>query len=117
MSRFVSERLDPRHVLDRFSCGAAALDRWLIEDALHAQSMRTAQTYIWHGGDQHVVAYFSLAAHLVVRSDLPKKVSRGSPASIPGVLLARLALGASLQGEGPRRGVAMGRPHQSTRRV
>ncbi|MDP3984199.1 MAG: GNAT family N-acetyltransferase, partial [Acidimicrobiia bacterium] len=62
--------------------------------------MRTAQTYVWHGGDHHVLAYFSLAAHLVVRVDLPKKVSRGSPASIPGVLLARLALDAGLHGKG-----------------
>jgi predicted N-acetyltransferase YhbS len=78
----------------------AALDRWLTDYSLHAQSMRTAQTYVWQGGDHQVVAYFSLAAHLVVRADLPKKVSRGSPASIPGVLLARLAVDASLHGEG-----------------
>jgi GNAT superfamily N-acetyltransferase len=62
--------------------------------------MRTAQTFIWHGGDGRVVAYFSLAAHLVVRADLPKKVSRGSPASIPGLLLARLALDGHLHGAG-----------------
>ena len=66
MSRLVSERLGLSHILERFSCGVAALDRWLTDYSLHAQSMRTAQTYVWQGGDHQVVAYFSLAAHLIV---------------------------------------------------
>jgi predicted N-acetyltransferase YhbS len=98
--RFVSERLDERHRLDRFTCGVDSLDRWLIEHARHAQSMRTAQTFVWHTGDDTAVAYFSLAAHLVVRDELPTKLGRGSPSSIPSVVLARLALDHSLHGGG-----------------
>jgi GNAT superfamily N-acetyltransferase len=59
-----------------------------------------ARTFVWHGGDKVVVAYFSLAAHLVVRADLPPRLGRGSPDAIPAVLLARLALDRSLQGQG-----------------
>lgn len=77
-----------------------SLDRWLIEHARHAQSMRTAQTFVWHTGDDTAVAYFSLAAHLVVRDELPAKLGRGSPSSIPSVVLARLALDQSLHGSG-----------------
>lgn len=77
-----------------------ALDHWLVDHAAHAQSMRTAQTFVWHRGDDRVVAYFSLAAHLVVRGELPTKLGRGSPASIPAVMLARLALDVGLHGEG-----------------
>lgn len=62
--------------------------------------MRTAQTFVWLDGEGQVVGYFSLAAHLVVRADLPKKVGRGSPASIPALLLARLALHGDLHGDG-----------------
>lgn len=100
MARYVSERLSPHHLLDEFRCGVEALDRWLIDHATHARSMRTAQTFVWRRGDHRVVAYFSLAAHLVVRGELPGKLGRGSPASIPAVMLARLALDAGLHGEG-----------------
>jgi len=107
VARFVSERLAIHHDLTRFHSGVDALDRWLMDHATHAQSMRTAQTFVWHEGDGPVVGYYSLAAHLVVRAELPQKVGRGSPASIPAVLLARLALNATLHGEGLRR-VAVG---------
>ena len=100
MARYVSERLGPHHHLDVFRCRVEALDRWLVDHAPHAQSMRSAQTFVWHTGDNRVVAYFSLAAHLVVRNELPKKLGRGSPTSIPAVMLARLALDVGLHGEG-----------------
>lgn len=100
MTRYVSERLAPHHQLDDFRCGVEALDRWLIDHATHAQAMRTAQTFVWQRGDDRVVGYFSLAAHLVVRGELPKKLGRGSPTSIPAVMLARLALDVGLHGEG-----------------
>jgi predicted N-acetyltransferase YhbS len=100
VSRFVSEKLLPTHGLDAFSSGVAALDAWLVRSGAHAQAMRTAQTFVWHAGDQVVVAYFSLAAHLVVRAELPQRVGRGSPDAIPSILLARLALDRSLHGQG-----------------
>lgn len=100
MGPFVSERLATHHDLTGFHSGVDALDRWLVNHATHAQSMRTAQTFVWHGGDDLVVGYFSLAAHLVIRADLPQKVGRGSPNSIPAILLARLALDVTLQGDG-----------------
>jgi GNAT superfamily N-acetyltransferase len=99
--RFTSERLEPSHDLGRFVSGAESLDGWLRDHAFHAQRMRTAQTFVWReGDDSRVVAYFSLAAHLIVRSELPRRVGRGSPDAIPAILLARLALDRSLQGEG-----------------
>lgn len=100
MNRFVSERLAEAHRTGSFASGVAALDAWLTQSAVHAQAMRTAQTFVWHAGDAVVVAYFSLAAHLVVRADLPRRIGRGSPAAIPAILLARLALDRSLHGSG-----------------
>lgn len=47
-----------------------------------------------------VVAYYSLAAHLLQREEVPSSVGRGGPRQIPAVLLARLALHESLQHEG-----------------
>jgi GNAT superfamily N-acetyltransferase len=97
---FVSESLGEQHLLEQFSSGNDALDVWLQRHARNAQSMRTARTFVWHAGDGLVVGYFSLAAHLVVRADLPPKVGRGAPEAIPAVLLARLALDRSLHGQG-----------------
>jgi len=65
--RYVSETLADHHKLDRFDSGNQALDTWLHDHARPAQAMRTAQSFVWHGGDQVIVAYFSLASHLVVR--------------------------------------------------
>jgi GNAT superfamily N-acetyltransferase len=47
-----------------------------------------------------VVAYYSIVAHRLVRDELPKGIGHGSPAEIPSVLLARLALSQHLQGQG-----------------
>jgi GNAT superfamily N-acetyltransferase len=62
--------------------------------------MRTAKTFVWHSGDGIVEAFFSLAAHLLVRETLPKKLAPGSPEAIPAILLACLALDQRLHGQG-----------------
>ena len=62
--------------------------------------MNTGRTFVWHSGDGVVVAYFTLAAHLVARESLTTRTGRGSPDVIPAILLARLALDGSLQGQG-----------------
>ena len=100
MARFVSDPLDARHVLDAFDSGQAVLDAWLKGRASQAAAMRTAKTFVWHAGDHEVVAYFSLAAHLIKRDVLPKKVGRGAPEAVPAILLARLALDRRLHGQG-----------------
>jgi predicted N-acetyltransferase YhbS len=97
---WVSEPLDADHEIEGFACGVDVLDLWLRRHARHAQAMRTARTFVWQRGDGVVVAYFSLAAHLVLRSELPRRVGQGSPDSIPAVLLARLALDRALRGQG-----------------
>jgi GNAT superfamily N-acetyltransferase len=99
-SELVSEPLSERHAVENFRCGYPSLDEWLSGSALHAQANRTARTFIWHRGDAAVVAYFSLSAAIVRRAELPKKVGRGAPETIPAVLLARLALHQSLHGTG-----------------
>jgi GNAT superfamily N-acetyltransferase len=94
---FVVEPLGDEHRLGEFRSGRPDLDRWLREHALSAGSRRTARTFVWHRGDGVVVAYYSLAAHLLQREEVPSSVGRGGPRQIPAVLLARLALHESLQ--------------------
>lgn len=97
---FFSERLNREHDLGRFSSGKEALDAWLKKHALHADRSGTGRTYVWIDEAGRVVAYFTLAPHLVRREELPAGVGRGSPDAIPSILLARLALDQSLQGQG-----------------
>jgi GNAT superfamily N-acetyltransferase len=55
---------------------------------------------VWHRGDEAVLAYYSLTAHLLQRAELPRSLGRGGPRQLPAVLLARLALDRSLHGQG-----------------
>jgi GNAT superfamily N-acetyltransferase len=97
--RYVSELFDG-HDTSAFRCGNDVLDEWLQRSAGHAAAMNTGRTFVWHTGGRAVVAYFTLAAHVVRRDRIPKRVGRGSPDEIPAVLLARLALEERLHGQG-----------------
>lgn len=97
-----SEALDPaRHDLSAFRSGEPSLDDWLREQAAGAQDRRVARTFVWvEGAGNLMVGYYSLTGHRIVRDDLPRSVGHGSPAEIPAVLLARLALDVRHQGGG-----------------
>jgi GNAT superfamily N-acetyltransferase len=97
---FTSELLREDHDRTGFNSGNVDLDSWLRDHALHASAMNTGRTFVWHAGDGIVVAYFTLAAHLVARDAVAKRTGRGSPDVIPAILLARLALHRAQQGQG-----------------
>lgn len=97
---FVTQALGDQHQVARFDCGKPELDQWLHDSARHAERHRTSRTFVWHTGDNLVVAYYSLAAHLIERTVLPRGLAHGAPTQIPAVLLARLALDKTLHGQG-----------------
>lgn len=99
---FRSEPLDPaRHRLDSLDSGETELDTWLREHSAGAEARRVARTFVWCRAEEDaVVGYYSLAGHRLIRDGLPKNLGRGSPAEVPAVLLARLAIDARLQGQG-----------------
>ena len=86
--------------LDALNSGEPSMDTWLAEHASGTEARRVARTFVWATEDQTVMAYYSLSGHRLVRDELPKAVGRGSPSEVPAVLLARLALDRSLQGQG-----------------
>lgn len=94
------ERLGPKHDLSGFRSGQKVLDAWLQSAAVNAERMGTARTRVWVDPRDQVVAYFSLAPHLVSREDVEQRLGRGSPQAIPSILLARLALDSTRQGVG-----------------
>lgn len=94
------ELLDPdRHDAVSFDSGIAVLDDWLRRTAPVAAAAGTAATWVLCRGDQ-VVGYYALAMSSIERRAAPARLGRGQPASIPVLLLARLALDRGEQGSG-----------------
>ena len=84
--------------LGPFRCGNEVLDRWLQSSARPATGHGT-RTYLLLDGAR-VVGYFAVAPHQLRRNDAPRSLARGAPTQIPALLLAKLALDRSLQGQG-----------------
>jgi GNAT superfamily N-acetyltransferase len=91
------ERLTDRHQAEGFDCGNVDLDNWLTRIALVAARAGTAATYVLCRGSR-VVGYDALAMGSVSHSSAPSRLRRGMPDPVPVVVLARLALDHSEQG-------------------
>jgi GNAT superfamily N-acetyltransferase len=88
------------HQVDEFDSGAGELDDWLRRFARMADAAGTARTYVLADGPR-VLGYYALTPGAVDRHELPDRHARGMPAHPIGVvLLARLAVDRSLQGQG-----------------
>ncbi|MDO5064344.1 MAG: GNAT family N-acetyltransferase [Actinomyces bowdenii] len=91
-----------------FSSGQDSLDLWIAQHAWACQQRRTAATQVLVSAQSnpgepdagHVLGYYSLASTSILTEGLPRRLGRGQPALLPAFLLARLALGRSLQGRG-----------------
>lgn len=98
-SRVVREQLSPIHDLAAFDSGEHDLDQWLRENAADASTRGYSRVYVWHVGDGRVVAYFTLSSYAIGRGELPSRLGRGEYRAIPALLLGKLALDRSLQGQ------------------
>jgi GNAT superfamily N-acetyltransferase len=95
----VIEKLRREHVLDSFDCGKEDLNRFLKRQAWSNQQAHSAQTYVL-AKDLIVLGYYSLAAGSVSHDAATERVKKGMARHpIPVILLARLAIDASLQGK------------------
>jgi len=95
------ERLDASHDTQQFGCGVGPLDSWLRDHALVAQRQDTARSFVLVDDPDRVVGYYSLSMGGVERGDAPRRLVRGLPRfGVPIVLLARLAIDESVQGQG-----------------
>lgn len=94
------ERLDETHDLDDFQSVNSELDSWLQRHGVAAQQMDSARTFVLVRAVR-VVGYFSLTMGSVLRTEAPARLVRGLPSYPVGmVLLARLAVDQSEQGQG-----------------
>lgn len=96
------ERLSRRHDRALFHCGNGGLDAWFHRHALQADGRsESARTFVLADGER-VLGFYSLAAFAVSADEASDDLLRGQPRYpiVPAVLLARLAIDVSCQGQG-----------------
>jgi GNAT superfamily N-acetyltransferase len=94
------EKLRREHLLDDFDCGKEELNRFLKRQAWTSQQSHSAQTYVL-AKDLRVLGYYSLAAGSVTHDEATERIRKGQARHpIPIILLARLAVDASVHGKG-----------------
>jgi len=100
-TEYQSVALSGEHDVAGFDCGVSSLNAWLAEQALRAQQAGTARTFVWVTAEapDQVWAYFSLAPIELARDALSRGQSSGY-STVPGYLLARLAVHTDLCGWG-----------------
>lgn len=95
-----SVALQAGHEIADFDCGTPTLNTWLVTQGLRAQVSDTARTYVWTEPESpQVKAYYSIVPTQVSREGLTRGFI-GGVSVVPAYLLARLALGKDLHGQG-----------------
>ena len=96
------EPLGSKHNRAAFSCGVAALDRYLQKQAGQDVSKRVAAVFILTPDGVQIAGYYTLSAHVVNLGDLPANVARKLPRypNVPATLLGRLAVSTDFRGQG-----------------
>lgn len=92
-------RLEKAHARTNFDSGAADLDEWLVKYAWQNQRANNATTFVTLCG-QSVGGYYALAVTTVAKEQAPDSLAKNSPTQIGCLLLARLAVDRSCQGQG-----------------
>lgn len=99
MSLAAPEPLNPQHDVAQFQSGVESLGDWLKRRALKNQANGASRTFV--GCDSsRVLAYYALASSAVTTAAAPGRFRRNMPNPIPVVVLGRLAIDRSLQGQG-----------------
>ena len=97
------ERLNSRHELSTFRNGRhPSLDDWLQTRALASEAL-SARTYVLCAADppERVVGYYAISTAMADRVALPSaKLRRAMPEQVPLLLIGRLAIDQTCQGQG-----------------
>ena len=107
------EPLSSKSPLAGFDCGKPSLNEWLQKHALQAQGSGSARTFVVQG-DTSVLGYYSLVVGQVEPMNATERIRKGmGQYPIPAMLLARLAVSATSQGQG----IGMGLLQDAIRRT
>lgn len=91
--------LADHHDVEAFASGAPTLDAWIRRKARANQASGASRTYVLCRG-QRVVGFYALAAGSVSHDLSPRKLRQNMPDPVPVIVLGRLAVDTSEQGNG-----------------
>lgn len=102
MAEWIFEPLDGSHRRGEFACGKGSLDTFLHTLVSQYEKRRLGRTYIAvRPGEKRVLGYYTLASGAISFEKPPRKAAKKLPRHpIPVILLARLAVDQSTQGQG-----------------
>lgn len=104
MSLTGPERIAAEHILTGFDSGQHQLDSWLVSRALKNERAGASRTYVVCDG-RNVIAYYCLSAGSVAHTAVPGRIKRNMPDPIPMMLMGRLAVAKTYQGQGFGKGL------------
>jgi GNAT superfamily N-acetyltransferase len=87
------------HDLSIFDCGEPVLNEWLKRRAFANQVSGASRTFVVSGEHNQVLAYYSLAAGAIALGEAIGSVRRNMPDPIPVMVLGRLAVDRTCQGQ------------------
>jgi GNAT superfamily N-acetyltransferase len=101
MADWQIERLERSHVRDAFSCGKPPLDEFIRRLVSQYEKRNIGRTYVAvRLGEKQVLGYYTLASSSIPFQNLPEPSARKLPRHpVPVILLARLAVDQSVQGQ------------------
>ncbi len=102
MANWQIERLERAHVRDTFTCGEPPLDEFIRRLVSQYEKRNLGRTYVAvRPGEKQVLGYYTLASGSIAFQNLPESSARKLPRHpVPMILLARLAVDQSIQGQG-----------------
>lgn len=92
------EKLCADHDLSQFRSGEPTLDDWLRRRAAQNDESGASRTYVACVG-KRVVGYYALAVGAVAHANAPGRVRRNMPDPIPVMVIGRLAVDETAQGQ------------------
>jgi GNAT superfamily N-acetyltransferase len=102
MANWTIRRLDKAHDRSVFNCGQPMLNEWLKDRAGQFDRRDLSRTFVATRPDEApVLGYYAVSTHRVIYDVLPSTEAKGLPRlDIPVVLIGRLAVDQSVQGQG-----------------
>lgn len=99
---FKIERLNNKHIKDKFKCGIDVLDQYLKAQASQDVKKNVSVAYVVTSQDsEKVLGYYTLSSMGIFPGELPEELIRKLPRYpiLPGILLGRLAVDENEQGK------------------
>ena len=109
MADWLIERLGRSHERPAFDCGKSPLDEFIARLVSQYEKRNLGRTYVAvRPGERRVIGYYTLASGAIAFQNLPEDSARKLPKHpVPVILLARLAVDRSAQGQGLGEGLLL----------